>query len=116
MNLKNIIFIVLFAAFIVYYVSQNKDLSGYSNEAVTFVQEHVKSQLKSPNSASFEVDKTLAIYGGDGKYEVKGAVDYQNESGATVRDSYRATLVKSGETDLGFTIEKFEFLKRVPAQ
>ena len=111
MNLKNVIFIVLFAAFIVYYVSQNKDLSGYSNEAVTFAQEHVKSQLKSPNSARFEVDKTPVIYGGDGKYEVKGAVDYQNESGATVRDSYRATIVKSGETDLDFTIEKFEFLK-----
>jgi hypothetical protein len=116
MNLKKIIFIVLFAAFIVYYVSQNKDLSGYGNDAVTFVQEHVKSQLKNPNSASFEVDKTPVIYGGDGKYEVKGAVDYQNDSGATVRDSYRATLVKSGETDVGFTIEKFEFLKRVPAQ
>ncbi len=116
MNLKNIIFIVLFAAFIVYYVSQNKDLSGYSNEAVTFAQEHVKFQLKNPNSAIFEVDKTPVIYGGDGKYDVKGAVDYQNDSGATVRDSYRATLVKSGETDLGFTIEKFEFLKSVPSQ
>lgn len=116
MNLKNVIFIVLFAAFIVYYVSQNKDLSGYSNEAVTFVQEHVKSQLKSPSSTRFEVDKAPVIYGGDGKYEVKGAVDYQNESGTTVRDSYRATVVKSGETDLGFTIEKFEFLKIVPAQ
>jgi hypothetical protein len=108
MNLKNAVFIVLFAAFIVYYVSQNKDLSGYSNEAVAFVQEYVKSQLKNPNSAKFEVDKTPVIYGGDGKYVVKGAVDYQNESGATVRDSYLATVVKSGENDLGFTIEKFE--------
>ena len=111
MNLKNIIFVILFAVFIVYYVSHNKDLSGYSNEAVVFVQEHVKSQLKSPNSARFDAGKTPAAYGGDGKYEVKGDVDYQNESGATVRDSYRAIIVKSGETDRDFTIEKFEFLK-----
>jgi hypothetical protein len=111
MNLKNVIFVVLFAAFIVYYVSQNKDLSGYSNEAVTFVQEHVKSQLKKPKSARFNFGKTPVSYSGDGKYEVKGDVDYQNESGAVVRDSYRAIVVKSGETDLGFTIEKFEFQK-----
>ena len=111
MKLKNVIFIVLFAAFIVYYVSQNKDLSGYSNEAVTYVEEHIKSQLKNPNSAKFEPDKTPVLYGGGGKYEVQGVVNYQNESGVTVRDSYRATLVKSKETDLGFTIEKIEFLK-----
>ncbi len=111
MNFKNVIFVVLFAAFIVYYVSQNKDLSGYSDEAVVFVQKHVRSQLKNPKSVRFEVDKTSAVHAGDGKYQVNGDVDYQNESGETVRDSYRAIVLKSGETDLDFTIEKFELLK-----
>lgn len=111
MKLKKLIFVVLFATFIVYYVSQNKDVSGYSNEAVTFVQEYVRSQLRNPSSARFEVGKTPVAYGGGGKYEVTGAVEYQNESGATARDSYHAIVAKSGETALNFTIEKFEFLK-----
>jgi hypothetical protein len=109
MNLKNFIFVVLFAAFIVYYVSQNKDLSGYGDEAVSFVQEHVKSRIKTPSSARFDIGKTPSTYGGEGKYEVKGDVDYLNEAGETVRNGFTAIVVKSRDSDLGFTIEKFEF-------
>lgn len=107
MSIKNIVFIVVFAVFIVYYASVNKDLSGYSDEAVTFVQAHVRNQLQNPGNAHFEMAKPPVVYGGGGKYEVRGVVEYRNDSGKVIRSSYTAVAVFSGKEGGDFTIEKF---------
>lgn len=108
MSIKNVVFIIVFAAFIVYYASINKDLSGYGDEAVTFVQNHVRQQLPNPDKVHFEMAKPPVVYGGEGKYEVRGLVEYRNDSGSVVRSSYLAVAVFSGKEGVDFTIEKFE--------
>ena len=108
MSYKNIAFIIVFAVFIVYYASVNTDLSGYSDEAVTFVQAHVRNQLQNPGNTHFEMVKPPVVYGGEGKYEVRGVVEYRNDSGKVIRSSYTAVAVFSGKEGADFTIEKFE--------
>ena len=75
-------------------------------ESVVQAQKYVRSQLRSPSSASFKWGVEHAHLG-DCRHYVKGEVDAQNAFGATIRNTYEVTLVYDREADR-FTITGFE--------
>lgn len=64
-------------------------------------ERHVKSRLKAPSTAKFEVERSSLL--GVGRYRVIGYVDAENSFGAMLRSAYVCdVVVGTNETSLAF--------------